>query len=129
MMEAVLNTDPGSSRSLTAWLAISLYSPSSQCCMLTMALMSPVATSMTIATPTFPPISFSSSTTDRSARSCMLTSIVVTTSDPFSGGTSVMDRNLLRTIMLWPMPSLPRSTESKAISSPHRGTRPPYCSL
>lgn len=46
-----------------------------------------------------------------------------------SGGTSVMVRNLLRTIMLWPMPSLPRSTESKAISSPHRGTRPPYCSL
>ena len=52
--DAVLNTDPGSIKSLTAWLCISRNLPSSHFSMLTMAFMSPVATSITIATPTLP---------------------------------------------------------------------------
>ena len=112
IIEAVLNTEPGSSRSLTAWFFLSRYSPSPHFSMFTIALMSPVATSMTRATPTLPFIFFSSSMTDLSARSCMDTSIVVTMSAPSTGGVSMMLRNLLSTFRRWVMPSTPRSTES-----------------
>ena len=111
-IEAGLNTEPGSKRSLTAWLWISLYSPSKHFSMFTMALMSPVGTSMTMATPTLALISFSSSMSERSARSCMLTSMVVTMSAPSIGGVSVMSRNLLRTLRRCTIPLVPRRMES-----------------
>ena len=50
--DAVLNTEPGSSRSLTALFFTSRYCPSAHFVILTMALMSPVGTSITMATPT-----------------------------------------------------------------------------
>ena len=112
MMEMGLNTEPGSSRSLTAWFLISRYSPSTHFSMLTMALMSPVFTSMTMATPTLPLISLSSLMTARSARSCMFTSMVVMMSQPLMGGVSVMLRYLFSTLRRCTMPSVPRSSES-----------------
>ena len=118
-IEAGLNTEPGSSRSLTAWLCISRYSPSKHFSMFTIALMSPVGTSITMATPTLALISFNSSISERSARSCMLTSMVVTISAPSIGGVSVMFRNLSRTFRRCTMPLVPRRMESYDNSSPN----------
>ena len=119
MIDAVLNTDPGSRRSLTAWFFISLYSPSLHLSMFAMAFTSPVFTSITIATPTDALMSFSSFSSARSARSCIPTSIVVTMSAPSIGGTSIMSRNLLSTLRRCFVPFVPRSIESHDSSSPH----------
>ena len=119
-MEAVLKTEPGSSRSLTALFFTSRYSPSLHLVILTMALISPVFTSMTIATPTLPLISLSSSMTERSAKSCMFTSMVVTMSAPSMAGFSVMLRYLFITFLRCTYPSFPRSVESNESSRPQR---------
>ena len=118
--EAGLNTEPGSSKSLTAWFLTSRYSPSSHFSRLTMAFTSPVCTSMTMATPTFPLISFNSCSNERSARSCMLTLMVVTMSAPSIGGVSVMFRYLLSTFLRCTIPLVPLRMESYESSSPKR---------
>ena len=69
-----------------ALFIISRYSPSAHRVMLTMALTSPVCTSMSMATPMSPFTLRSSSMSDRSAMSCMVTSMVVMMSAPFTGG-------------------------------------------
>ena len=65
--------------------------------MFTMAFTSPVCTSIRMATPIEALSFFSSSTSARSARSCMPTSMVVTMSAPSMGGATVSFMNLSRT--------------------------------
>ena len=89
--------------------------------MLTMALMSPVFTSMTMATPTFPFISRSFSTSALSDRSCIPTSIVVTMSEPFTGSFSTSAMFLLNTFLMLFTPGMPRSSRSNHCSSPFFG--------
>ena len=124
MIAAVLNTEPGSIRSLTAWFLISRYSPSTHFSMFTMALTSPVFTSITMATPELPLISLSLFITALSARSCMFTSIVVIISLPLMGGVSVILRYLFNTFLRLTIPVVPRKSESYESSSPQRGVRP-----
>ena len=124
MREAVLNTEPGSIRSLTAWFFISRYSPSTHFSMLTIALISPVFTSITMATPELALISLSLFIIALSAKSCMLTSMVVMISLPLIGGVSVILRYLFNTFLLLTIPVVPRNSESYDNSSPQRGVRP-----
>ena len=119
IIDAVLNTDPGSIRSLTALFLISRYSPSLHFVMLTIAFTSPVCTSINMATPTFPLISFNSSRSALSAKSCMLTSIVVTISAPSTGGLSTILRNLFIIFLRLDSPLQPRSILLYESSSPH----------
>ena len=90
--------------------------------MLTMAFTSPVATSITIATPTLPFTfgSFSSSIKALSDKSCIPTSMVVMMSAPSIGGVSVIFKNLFRTLRRWMIPSVPRKIESYDNSRPQR---------
>ena len=122
MMDAVLNTEPGSSRLLTARFFISRYSPSPHLVMFTIAFTSPVATSITIATPASPCTcgSFSSSMRARSARSCIPTSIVVMMSHPSTGASTGIFMYLLSILRRWVSPAVPRSIESYANSNPQR---------
>ncbi len=88
--------------------------------MFTMAFTSPVATSISMATPKSPLMAFSSSMTARSARSCMFTSMVVTMSAPSVGGVTGMSMYLLSILRRWVMPLMPRRIESCDSSSPQR---------
>ncbi len=118
--DAVLKTDPGSSKSLTALFFTSRYCPSAQRVMFTIAFMSPVGTSITIATPTCPLISFSSSITARSAMSCICTSIVVTMSEPSMASFCISPMKRRFTFCFCIFPDSPRRTESNDSSSPKR---------
>ena len=84
--------------------------------------MSPVATSITMATPTFPFISCNSLSNALSAKSCIPTSIVVTMSEPSIGGVSVILRYLFRIFRLFSTPFVPRRILSKESSNPHLAT-------
>ena len=89
--------------------------------MFTMALMSPVSTSMTMATPVSPFMSFSSFTTAASAMSCILMLMVVTMSSPLTGFSSTTLRLVRLTLLMCLRPGVPLSTLSNDISSPKRG--------
>ena len=92
--------------------------PSLHLVMLTIALMSPVCTSIRMATPTVALISFNSSTNAFSAMSCIPTSMVVMISQPSTGGISTMFRYLFITFWRWVIPFLPFNMESYESSSP-----------
>ena len=118
IIEAVLNVDPGSIISDTALFLISRYTPSLHLVILTIALTSPVFTSIRMATPTSPLISFNSSIKAFSAISCIPTSMVVMMSHPSTGGISTMFRYLFITFWRCVMPSCPFSIESYCNSKP-----------
>ena len=116
--DMVLNTEPGCISWLTARFCTSRYTPSSPRFMLASALMSPVLTSISIATPYMPSISFSFSTRAFSQKSCRLTSMVVYTLAPCTGCLSITGRYLFIVFTLWAMPGTPASSESNCFCRP-----------
>jgi hypothetical protein len=88
--------------------------------MLAMALMSPVLTSIRIATPYMPSISLSFCTRAFSQKSCMLTSRVVWTSAPATAGRSTTGRYIFMVFTLCDSPGMPLSRESNCFCSPVR---------